>query len=155
MPKVKALMVGKLKSRAVHSIVDDYAKRLGHYFSFEMLEVKDSAHLTIQHRKAEEGKRLLEKIKDQDLVVLLDERGELVTSKKLAEKTQNWFDQGCGQLVFIIGGAYGVSEDVFKRAQWIWSLSILTLPHELVRAFLLEQLYRSQTILRGEKYHHE
>lgn len=102
-----------------------------------------------------EGERLLGRIKKEDYVVLLDERGTDLKSEGLAELIENRMVDSVRRMVFIIGGAYGVSPDVRVRANYTWKLSSLVFPHLLVRLILVEQLYLAMTILRGEQYHHE
>jgi 23S rRNA (pseudouridine1915-N3)-methyltransferase len=104
--------------------------------------------------KVEEGRQILSRLQSGDCLILLDERGKLLSSPDVAKMIAQKANQGMSKLVFLIGGAYGVSEDVKARAQFIWSLSPLVFPHMLVRLILSEQLYRACTILRNEKYHH-
>jgi 23S rRNA (pseudouridine1915-N3)-methyltransferase len=147
MAKLILLSVGKFKNKKAQAWADEYAKRLSHYISFENVEVKDSTPL-------EESKKMEGLIKMGDQVILLDEHGVQLMSKGLATQLEKDISRG-QRLVFIIGGAYGVSQELKAKAKRTWALSALTLPHELARVLCLEQLYRSFTILRGEKYHHE
>jgi 23S rRNA (pseudouridine1915-N3)-methyltransferase len=104
--------------------------------------------------KKKEGETLLEWLKKDDYLVLLDERGQSLTSESLATFLQTRANESAKNIVFLIGGAYGVDEAIFKRANFTWSLSKLVFPHQLVRLILAEQLYRACTIIRNEKYHH-
>lgn len=148
MPKLILLAVGKIKNKATSLLVAEYSERLGHYLPFEMREVKDAD-------QKEESASLENQLKPGDLVVLLDERGEQVTSLGLAKQLEKDLSRGFKRLVFGIGGAFGMTPALRARATRVWSLSSLTLPHELARVLALEQLYRAMTILKGEKYHHE
>lgn len=148
MPKLVLLAVGKIKNKATSSLVAEYSERLAHYLPFEMKEIKDS-------NQKEESLALQSQLKPGDLLVVLDERGKQVTSKGLAEQLENDLNRGFKRLVFMIGGAFGMTPELRSRATRVWALSSLTLPHELARVLALEQLYRAMTILKGEKYHHE
>lgn len=104
--------------------------------------------------KKKEGEMILNFLKPEDFLIVLDERGKMLSSEKLAEFIQQRANESVKNLVFLIGGAYGISEEVMKRAHFKWSLSSLVFPHQLVRLILAEQVYRAATILRNEKYHH-
>ncbi len=148
------LTVGKSKKESYRTLEEDYLKRLSYYLPTEMSVVRDSSQENILQRNGEEGKKLLEKIKPGDFVVVCDETGKPTTSVGLAGDIKKWRESGLSRLVFIVGGAYGLSEAVKQKAGKLFKLSELTLPHELARVVLLEQLYRAHTILKGEKYHH-
>lgn len=112
-------------------------------------------HSSLQNTSAriDESKRIIDKIKHDDFVILLDERGTNITSINLANSLETRLDQS-RHIICIIGGAYGVDQTIFDRSDFIWSLSKLVLPHQLVRLVLVEQLYRAQEINRGGSYHH-
>lgn len=148
------LTIGKTKNKAYQELEEDYFERLKHYTPCEHVILKDSRQTEIKNKIQEESQALLKKIKAGDYVILLDEKGNHFTSKQLADEIQKINNRGVRRCILIIGGAYGVSEELKKRSQAVWSLSTLTLPHELSRVTLLEQLYRAHTILKGEKYHH-
>lgn len=118
-------------------------------------DLKNAAPLSQKERKRREGEALLATIKPGDYLVLLDEKGTHYTSRKWAKKLQQIMNSGPRHLVFVIGGAYGFSDAVYKRAQTMWSLSQLTFPHDLVRVIFAEQLYRAFSILHNMPYHHE
>jgi len=148
------LAVGKIKNPDIANLCLHYLKKLNHYISCEMHEIKDSALKDISQKKEEETKRLLAFLKPTDDLILLDEKGKLFTSIQLAQ----WIDKrrmSAKSMVWVVGGPHGFSDSLRQRANSILSLSPLTLPHELARGLLLEQLYRANTILKGEKYHHE
>ena len=144
---------GKLRSRELAAVADDYAKRLKRYCPAEVLELRDERGEGEGPRR-KEAERLDAALRDGDYLVLLDERGRQLSSPELAGLIDGRSRSAAGRLVFLVGGPYGVHESVRSRAQLVLSLSRMTLPHELARAVLLEQLYRAWTILRGEKYHH-
>lgn len=145
--KIVCISVGKKHEPNVGEIIAEYEKRLKPFvdFSWEIIPSSD---------KDKESEQILSKIKDDDVVFLLDERGTLITNQQLAQGFELLQNQSTKRLVIIVGGAYGVSNDVGHRAQQIVSLSRLVLPHQLVRVIVVEQLYRSYSILSGGKYHH-
>ena len=147
--KVRVLSVGKDRSGLFLPAVEEYQKRLRHYAKLELLELPESK---TPNARAKEGQALLRKLKGNEWVCALDERGQLLDSVAFAgalQKAQN----ASRDAVFIIGGDEGLSDDVRARADLVLSLSKMTLPHRLARAVLMEQLYRAFTILRGEPYH--
>jgi 23S rRNA (pseudouridine1915-N3)-methyltransferase len=151
--KVRLISVGKDRSGLFEPGVREYAKRLAHYAKFELLELPEAPrHKTPEQAKAAEATALLGKVSDRDWLVAMDERGELWSSTELAAffaKAQ----QAGRDLVFVIGGDEGLSEEVRGKAKQVLSLSRMTLPHRMARLVLAEQLYRAFTILKGEPYH--
>lgn len=147
--KLLILSVGKERDELTQGVVKHFELRLLRYVPVEWL------HIDHQGTKEKEGKKILSLLKKEDYVVLLDERGRNMKSEELAELIENRMVDSIKRMVFVIGGAYGVSDAVHARANYTWKLSSLVFPHMLVRIILIEQLYRSMTILRGEKYHHE
>lgn len=154
--KITILAIGKKHDSKLEASILDYTKRLKHYtaVSWELLEAKITPSMTGEQIKKLESDGLRAKLSDSDVVILLDERGSELTSLLLAKRTQKFMNSSVQNLVFIIGGAYGVDEDLQQRADFIWSLSKLVFPHQLVRLILIEQLYRVQTILNSQQYHH-
>lgn len=136
-------------------VEENYIERIKKYTHFSVQKIKEpSGSFSIIERKQREGKIVLEKITKEDILVLLDENGKEYSSvefSKFIEKQQN---TSVKSLIFLIGGAYGFSEEVYARANYKISLSKLTFPHKLARILFVEQLYRAFTILRGEQYHH-
>ena len=118
-------------------------------------DVRNARALTPQQRKQAEGKMILDSIQPSDFLMLLDERGKQFTSIAFAEMLQKRMASGLKRLVFLVGGPYGFSQEVYDRADAKISLSTMTFSHEMVRLFFAEQIYRAMTILRGEPYHHE
>lgn len=145
MANLVVLAVGKIKNASLANLQQDYLSRLLHYTRCELVEVADATDV----RGA-----LLKKLKEQDYIVVLDETGRQFTSQLFSRHLQTLYNQSTKRLVFIVGGAYGLDAEIKNRAQLVLSLATLTLPHELARVLLLEQLYRAHTILKGEKYHH-
>ena len=153
---IALIAVGKTATGYVREGIEEYLKRLKHYIPFTMETVPDvrGGKLSEEQQKRLEGERLLSLIRPADRVVLLDERGAEYTSEKFAERIQKDMASGLKRLVFVIGGPYGFSPEVYGRADGKLSLSKMTLNHEMVRMFFVEQVYRAMTILRGEPYHH-
>lgn len=153
--KITILAIGKKHDPKLIGAIDDYTRRLGHYTSIEwnLVEAKGSS-MNSEQIKQIESELLQSRISSEDKVILLDEIGQQLSSIGLSERLQSYMNNATKNLTFIIGGAYGVNEDVKQRANFVWSLSDLVLPHQLVRLVLIEQLYRAHTILAGEKYHH-
>ncbi len=155
--KTELILVGKTVSKEFGKLIDDYSERIGHYMSFSITtlpELKNTKSLSEEQQKKAEGELILKQLQPSDTVVLLDEHGHEPRSIELAQ----WLEQkrsAARRLVFVIGGAYGFSEAVYKRANEKIALSKLTFSHQMVRTIFLEQLYRACTIIKGEPYHHE
>lgn len=155
--KIQFWSVGKDHEPYVKSGVEDFTKRIARYFPVEWVLVpspKKSAVMSPEELKWNEGGVIIEMLRKEDCLVVLDERGKSLSSVSLAGFIQEKANESRKNLVFLIGGAYGLHDTVLKKAEWKWSLSSLTFPHQLVRLILAEQLYRACTILRNEKYHH-
>lgn len=155
--KIACWSVGKAHESYVREGVESFTKRLNHYFKTEwtLLPVpRATGMLSEMDLKKKEADTILDWLDKDDYLVLLDERGKQLRSEELARQLQQRANESTKRLVFLIGGAYGVDEQVFKRANLVWSLSSLVFPHQLVRLILAEQLYRAATILKNEKYHH-
>ncbi|MBR3663107.1 MAG: 23S rRNA (pseudouridine(1915)-N(3))-methyltransferase RlmH [Desulfovibrio sp.] len=148
------IFVGKLKQRFLQTGCDLYLERLGHWRKIHLDEVRDAAKETSQARNLEEGRQLLKALAPQDLPIVLDERGEQMSSQDLANLLKRIDDNNLGCPCFLIGGPFGLSQEVRARAWKLLSLSSMTLPHELARLILLEQLYRAESILHRVPYHH-
>jgi 23S rRNA (pseudouridine1915-N3)-methyltransferase len=156
--KIKLIVVGKSAFDFVKEGEDVYEKRLAHYLPFEKIvlpDIKNPKNLSVEELKKKEGELILSKISNQDLLVLMDENGSNFSSVKFSEWINQKVNEGIRSMVFVIGGAFGFSKEVFERANQKISLSKMTFSHQLVRVIFLEQLYRAQTILKGEPYHHE
>jgi 23S rRNA (pseudouridine1915-N3)-methyltransferase len=155
--KIQLWSIGKNNESYVKEGVEDFTRRISKYFPVEwnlMPTPKNAGMLSEMDLKKKEGETILEWLKKDDYLVVLDERGQSLTSPQLADFLQARANDSVKTLIFLIGGIYGVDEAVLKRANMTWSLSKLVFPHQLVRLILAEQLYRACTILRNEKYHH-
>lgn len=156
--KITLMVVGKTTSANLRVGIEEYARRINRYFPFEIIElpdVKTSRKLTEEKQKEAEGSMMLSRIQPGDFVVLLDERGREMTSREFATNLEKKSVTLPRQLFYIVGGPYGFSPQVYDRANEKLSLSKMTFPHEMVRLFFTEQLYRAFTILRNEPYHHD
>lgn len=152
---LRVISVGKIRTPFWKDAAAHYAGRLARWRPLELTEVRDGdAALPVGQRNALEGKRLLESLQPQDVPLVLDERGTALTSPELARWLRQLDESGRGRPCFLVGGAYGLDDGVRHRAWKCLSLSAMTLPHELARVLLLEQLYRAECILRNVPYHH-
>jgi 23S rRNA (pseudouridine1915-N3)-methyltransferase len=150
--------IGKVHEPFVKEGVDMFTKRTGNYFPAEWHIIpmpKNAGSLNETELKKKEGELILQSFAKEDYVILLDERGKQMSSEGFARFIQQRANESVKNVVFIIGGAYGVSDEVMQRANYKWSLSQLVFPHQLVRLILAEQVYRACTIIRNEKYHHQ
>lgn len=155
---IKLLAIGKTDDKQLQDLIGTYDKRLGHYNRFELEiipDLKKTKNLTVEQQKVMEGKLILEKVNTSDFLVLLDENGKQYSSEGFSEYIQKRLNSGMKQLIFVIGGPYGFSEEVYQRANGKVSLSKMTFSHQMVRLFFVEQLYRAFTILKNEPYHHK
>ena len=156
--KLQFWSVGKAHEPYVKEGVELFTKRISHYYPVEWNIIptpKNTAMLSEMDLKKKEGETILSFLQKDDYLVLLDERGKLLKSEELANFIQQRANDSVKKIVFLIGGAFGVSEEVTKRANYKWSLSPLVFPHQLVRLVLSEQVYRACTINKNEKYHHQ
>lgn len=155
--KTLLLLVGKTQNKHFVAAINDYVERLGHYMQFSPVvipDLKNTKSLSEAQQKEREGELILKQLQPSDTVVLLDEHGLQPTSVEYAR----WLEKRqaiARRLVFVIGGPYGFSDAVYRRANEKISLSRMTFSHQMVRLIFVEQLYRACTILRGEPYHHE
>ncbi|MBQ1588141.1 MAG: 23S rRNA (pseudouridine(1915)-N(3))-methyltransferase RlmH [Prevotella sp.] len=155
--KTELILVSKTTDKHLAAGIDDYVSRICHYLPFAITvipELKNTKNMTEEQQKVREGELILQKIQPSDTVVLLDEHGKEFRSIEFADwlqKKQNT----ARRLVFVIGGPYGFSESIYKRADELLSLSKMTFSHQMVRLLFVEQIYRACTIIKGEPYHHE
>jgi len=155
--KLQFKTIGKAHESFVKEGIDLFTKRITNYFPVEWQIIpmpKNAGAFSETELKKKEGELILLSLQKEDFLVLLDERGKLLSSEGFANFIQLRANESIKNLVFLIGGAYGVSEEVMKRANYKWSLSTLVFPHQLVRLILAEQVYRACSINRNEKYHH-
>lgn len=155
--QIKLLAIGKTDNPQLQMLIDVYQKRLGIYikFEFEIIpDLKKAKNLSEEQQKQKEGELILAKLSNPDILILLDENGKQYDSVAFSEYLQKHMNSGIKQLVFVIGGPYGFSQDVYHKANGKISLSKMTFSHQMIRLFMIEQLYRAFTILRNEPYHH-
>lgn len=156
--QIKLIAIGKTDHPAIQKLLEEYSSRLGFYIRFELEiipDLKNTKSLSELIQKEKEGEMILKKTQTSDELVLLDERGKTYSSIEFSEFLQKKMNSGLKQLTLVIGGPYGFSEAVYGRANGKISLSKMTFSHQMIRPFLVEQLYRAFTILRNEPYHHE
>jgi len=156
--KITLLAVGKTDDARIAELVDMYAGRLQHYVNFDLEiipDLKKTKNLSIDQQKSLEGDLILSKLQTSDFVTLLDEKGKTYTSLQFAQLINKRSLSGMKRLVYVIGGPYGFSPEVYGRANSKLSLSSMTFSHQMVRLFAVEQIYRAFTILKNEPYHHE
>ncbi|MGB6153804.1 MAG: 23S rRNA (pseudouridine(1915)-N(3))-methyltransferase RlmH [Pricia sp.] len=155
---IKVLAIGKTDSKPLQTLISEYEKRLKHYVRFELVtipDIKNVKNLSEVQQKEKEGELMLKKLAQTDLLLLLDENGKHFSSIDFSKYLQKRMNSGIKQLVLAIGGPYGFSDAVYERAGGKISLSKMTFSHQMVRLFVVEQVYRAFTILRNEPYHHE
>ncbi len=156
--KIVLLVVGRTSEQYLIDGMSKYQKRLQHYIGFEILEIpniKKAKNISNVELIKKEGKSILNTLHSSDYLVLLDETGKGFTSLNFSQKLQGWMLSGKKRLVFVVGGAYGFSEEIYIRGDEKLSLSNMTFSHQMVRLFLVEQIYRGYTILNNEPYHHK
>ncbi len=155
--KTVLIQVGKTVNKHFIAGINDYVERINHYMPFDVVtvpELKNTKSLSVEQQKQAEGELILKQLQPSDTVVLLDEHGRQYRSIEFAR----WLEQkqiSARRLIFVIGGPYGFSKDVYQRANEQLSLSLMTFSHQMIRLTFTEQIYRACTIIKGEPYHHE
>ena len=155
--QIKLLTIGKTDNKQLLQLIEDYTKRLGYYIKFNLEiipDIKNSKNLSEEQQKQKEGDLILKKVTTSDALILLDENGKQLDSVAFSNYLQKYMNSGIKQLVFVIGGPFGFSQEVYNKAKGKLSLSKMTFSHQMVRLFFIEQLYRGFTILKNEPYHH-
>ena len=155
--QIKLLAIGKTDDKRLAELINLYQSRLKHYIKFDLdiiPDIKNVKNLSEAQQKEKEGQLILKKLSPTDVLILLDENGKQFSSVAFSEFLQKKMNSGIKQLVFVIGGPYGFSQEVYKKAQGKVSLSAMTFSHQMIRLFMVEQLYRAFTILKNEPYHH-
>lgn len=155
---IKLIVIGKTDGSQLNQLIDEYRNRLGHYIKFEIEtipDIRNNKNLSEKQQKEKEGEAILSKLNPTDSLVLLDENGKQYGSVAFSEYLQKKMNSGLKQLVFVVGGPYGFSDAVHQKCESKISLSKMTFSHQMVRLFMVEQLYRAFTILRNEPYHHQ
>jgi len=156
--KIKLLAIGKTDDKNLQSLIENYQNRLKHYINFQLEiipDIKNVKNLSEPQQKEKEGELILKKLSPTDQLILLDEKGKEFRSIDFSKFLQKKMNSGIKQLVIVIGGPYGFSEEVYKKSQGKISLSKMTFSHQMIRLFIVEQIYRGFTILKNEPYHHE
>lgn len=155
--KLECWSIGRPHEPFIKEGVENFTSRIAHYYpvSWKIFPpLKNAGALSETMLKQKEAEMLLKSLSSNDFLILLDERGKLLTSEKFASLLQDKANAAVKNVIFLIGGAFGVDDSIHQRANYIWSLSPLVFPHQLVRLILSEQIYRACTIIRNEKYHH-
>ena len=155
---IKLLAIGKTDNKNLQSLIEEYSKRLSFYIKFDLeiiQDIKNVKNLSESQQKDKEGELILAKITATDHLILLDENGKTFSSLDFSDYLQKKMNSGIKTLVFVIGGPYGFSKEVYEKSQGKISLSLMTFSHQMVRLFVIEQLYRGFTILKNEPYHHQ
>ncbi len=147
--KFRFVWIGKTRDANIRALVDEYLKRLSRFVKFEITELRE---ITTHEGNREEGKRILAALREDAFVILLDVAGREWSSHELSAEVERWQQQSYKEIAFVIGGQDGVSEEIINRANYRWSLSRLTLTHEMARVVLTEQIYRAYTIIHGLPY---
>ena len=156
--EITLIVIGKTNAKYLIEGLDEYTRRLKHYITYNiniLPDIKNTKNLTEEQQKETAGKLILNALKPGDFLVLLDERGKEFSSMQFSDYLQRKMNSGLRRLVFVVGGPYGFSKDVYNKADEKLSLSKMTFSHEMIRLFFTEQIYRAMTIIRGEPYHHE
>jgi len=156
--KIKLLAIGKTDDKNLQSLIETYQNRLKHYINFQLEiipDIKKVKNLSEEQQKEKEGELILKKLSPTDQLVLLDEKGKEYRSIDFSKHLQKKMNAGIKQLVIVIGGPYGFSNEVYKKSTGKISLSKMTFSHQMIRLFVVEQIYRAFTILKNEPYHHE
>ena len=155
---IKLLAIGKTDNKNLQSLIEEYSKRLSFYIKFDLeiiQDIKNVKNLSESQQKDKEGELILAKITATDHLILLDENGKTFSSLDFSDYLQKKMNAGIKTLVFVIGGPYGFSKELYEKSQGKISLSLMTFSHQMVRLFVIEQLYRGFTILKNEPYHHQ
>ncbi len=156
--KITLLTIGKTEDKYLLDGIEVYLKRLKHYIPFKITEIpelKGTKNLSRDQQKSKEAELIFKNINSTDHVILLDENGQDLSSKQFSVFLNKKMVGGQQHVVFVIGGPYGFSEEIYTRSNEKISLSRMTFSHQMIRLFFIEQLYRAYTILKGEPYHHE
>ena len=155
---IKLIAIGKTDNKNLQVLIDDYSNRLSFYIKFNIeiiADIKNGKSLSEKQQKEKEGELILSKLNPQEELILLDENGTSYSSMTFSNYLQKKMNSGLRTLVFVIGGPYGFSDAVYSKAQGKVALSQMTFSHQMVRLFMVEQIYRGFTILKNEPYHHQ
>lgn len=156
--KITLLVVGKTDSSHIKELFEMYQKRLNHYIKFHFIaiaDIKNTKKMSSEQQKIKEGQSILKQLSPTDQLILLDEKGKMFSSVEFSNFLQKKMNSGIKNIVFAIGGPYGFSEEIYQKSVGKISLSKMTFSHQMIRIFMVEQLYRAFTILKNEPYHNE
>lgn len=156
--RINLLCIGKTDDKEIKNLILYYQNRLPKHWNFELVEipdVKNAKNLSPDLLKKEEGKLFLNLTENTDFIVILDEKGKQFTSREFASKIDFWMNSSVKRVCFLVGGAYGFSEEIYTRANEKISLSKMTFTHQMIRLFFIEQIYRADQILQGKPYHND
>ena len=156
--RINLICIGKTDDKEIVSLMKYYLPRIPKHWNFELMEIPDvkkAKNLTPDQLKKEEAKLFQNQMDSSDLVILLDEKGKQFTSREFSEKIYFWMGSSVKKIHFLVGGAYGFSEEIYNRAYEKISLSKMTFTHQMIRLFFVEQIYRAATILQGKPYHND
>lgn len=156
--QINLLCIGKTDDKEITSLINYYLKRLPKHWNFEITEipdVKNARNLSADLLKKEEAKLFMNYIDRTDFVLILDEKGKQFTSREFSHKIDTWMNSSVKKVHLLVGGAYGFSDDIYTRANEKISLSKMTFTHQMIRLFIVEQLYRADQILQGKPYHND
>ncbi|MFW6043123.1 MAG: 23S rRNA (pseudouridine(1915)-N(3))-methyltransferase RlmH [Marinilabiliaceae bacterium] len=156
--KIRLIMTGKTSDKWLKEGIEQYFGRISRYLPFDVKvipDIKNAGKMSAEAVKQQEGEAILRSVDNSDRMVLLDENGKMLSSREFAGFIEKQMISGCRHLVFVIGGAWGVSEEVVRRADQKISLSPMTFSHQMVRLVFAEQLYRAMSIINNEPYHHD
>lgn len=154
--KISVIWIGKTSTDYINTAIETYVNRIKHYVPFKIIEIPEVKGITdTAELRVAEGNKILKTISSNDYLVLLDDKGEQFTSMQFAKYIDNMNIRSTANTVFVIGGAFGFSREVYRRANAFLSLSKMTFSHQIIRPLFLEQIYRAMTILKNEPYHHE
>ena len=152
--KIYFWSVGKAHERYIKEGIEIFTKRISHYYNVEWKIFPPSKSTSEEQTKKSEAMQLMNSLQNDDILIALDENGKQWNSLELAVFIRQRANESARNLIFLVGGAYGLDETILKKSRYQWSLSKLVFPHQLVRLILAEQVYRACTIIRNEKYHH-
>ncbi|UOE36881.1 23S rRNA (pseudouridine(1915)-N(3))-methyltransferase RlmH [Chryseobacterium oryzae] len=156
--RISLVCIGKTDDKEITSLIKYYLTRLPKHWNFEIIEIpdiKNAKNLTPELLKKEEAKLFLSQTDKNDLIILLDEKGKQFTSREFSHKIDSWMGSSVKKIHLFIGGAYGFSDEIYDRANEKMSLSKMTFTHQMIRLFIVEQLYRADQILQGKPYHND
>jgi 23S rRNA (pseudouridine1915-N3)-methyltransferase len=155
--KILVIFVGKTSDDHLDILIKKYVQRINKYATFDIVvtkELKSQNFSSVEELKKMEGSLLSKYIEPGDFIILLDEKGKEMTSIEFSKFVESQITRNIRRLIFIIGGAYGFSDEIYHRSNFLLSMSRMTFSHQMIRLFFVEQLYRAFTIMKGEPYHH-